>query len=88
MQQIHSENGTFGDFPGGLMVKNPPSDAGDLGWIPGQGTKTPQAPGQLIPRAATTEPAHHNQREAHATRGKFLHAATKVPCATTKTLRS
>ena len=35
MQQIHSENGTFGDFPGGLMVKNPPSDAGDLGWIPG-----------------------------------------------------
>ena len=28
-----------GDFPGGPVVKNLPSDAGDMGWIPGQGTK-------------------------------------------------
>ena len=28
------------------MVKNPPSNAGDAGSIPGQGTKTPQAMGR------------------------------------------
>ena len=46
------------DFPGGPVVKNPPSNAGDAGSIPGQGTKIPHAAGQLGPRAATTEPAH------------------------------
>ena len=25
------------DFPDGPVVKNPPADAGDEGWIPGQG---------------------------------------------------
>ena len=39
------------------MVKNPPSNAGDAGSIPGQGTKIPHAVGQLSLRAATTEPA-------------------------------
>ena len=29
------------DFPGGPVVKNPPFDAGDVGWIPGQGIKIP-----------------------------------------------
>ena len=29
-----------GDFPGGSVVKNPPANAGDVGWIPGLG-KTP-----------------------------------------------
>ena len=29
------------DLPGGLMVKNPPSNAGDTGLIPGRGTKIP-----------------------------------------------
>ena len=28
------------DFPGGPGIENPPSRAGDLGSIPGQGTKT------------------------------------------------
>ena len=32
-----------GDFPGGPVVKNLPSNAGDVGWIPGWGTKIPQA---------------------------------------------
>ena len=41
-----------GDFLGGPMVKNPPSYAGDPASIPGQGTKTPHAVGQLSP--------HHN----------------------------
>ena len=43
------------DFPGGPVVKNLPSDAGDTGLIPGRGTKIPHATGQLSPRATTRE---------------------------------
>ena len=46
------------DLPGGLMVKNLPSSAGDMGSIPGWGTKILHAAGQLSPR--TLEPACHN----------------------------
>ena len=35
----------MGDFPGGAVVKNPPSDAGDKGSIPGQGSKIPNTSG-------------------------------------------
>ena len=45
----------YRDFPGGPVVKNPPSNAGDAGLIPGQGTKTPHTAGQLSPDATTTE---------------------------------
>ena len=42
-----------GDFPGhgnrGPVVRNLPSNAGDMGLIPGWGTKTPNAMGQLSP---------------------------------------
>ena len=31
------------DFPGGLLVKNPLCNAGDMGLIPGRGTKIPHA---------------------------------------------
>ena len=48
------------DFPGGPAVKNPPSNAGDVGSIPGQGTKIPHAVGQQSPHTATTE-AHMPQ---------------------------
>ena len=44
------------------MVTNLPSNAGDVGLIPGQGTKIPHAAGQLSPRATTTEPARLNER--------------------------
>ena len=37
------------------MVKNPPSNAGDAGSIPGWGTKIPHTTGQLNLRAATRE---------------------------------
>ena len=37
------------DFPGGPVVKNPPSNAEDTGLIPGQGTKVPPAWRQLSP---------------------------------------
>ena len=44
------------DVPGVPVVKNPPSNAGDMGSIPGLGPKIPHATGQLSLRAATTEP--------------------------------
>ena len=34
------------DFPGGPVVTNLPSSAGDVGLIHGQGTKIPRASGQ------------------------------------------
>ena len=37
------------DFPGGPGVKNPPSSAGDVSLIPGQGTKILHAPGGSKP---------------------------------------
>ena len=53
---VHS----WGDFTSGPVVKNLPSNAGDAGLIPGQGTKIPRAAGQLSLRATTTEPGHLN----------------------------
>ena len=41
------------DFPGSLVVKNLPSNAGDMGWTPGWGTEIPCAAGQLSLCAAT-----------------------------------
>ena len=35
------------DFPGGPVVKNPPSNAGDVPSVPGQGAKIPRAAGQF-----------------------------------------
>ena len=52
------------DFPVGPVVKNPPSNAGDAGSIPGWGTKIPHAAGQLSLRATTTGPSRLNQRAA------------------------
>ena len=48
----HSSNSSELDFSGGPMVKHPPANAGEVGLIPGRGTK--------IPPAATTEPVRHN----------------------------
>ena len=45
----------MGDFPGGPVVKNLPSNAEDVGLIPGQGTKIPHAAGQLSLHAITRE---------------------------------
>ena len=65
------------DFPGGLGIKNLPCNAGDAGLIPGQGTKMPHAREQLTPCTATKEPEHHSLKSPRA--------ATKIPCAATKT---
>ena len=37
------------DFPGGLVAKNSPSNAGDASLIPSWGTKILHAVGQLSP---------------------------------------
>ena len=50
------------DFPGGPVVKNLPSNAGDPGSIPGRGTKIPYAAAQLSPRATTTELSRLDKR--------------------------
>ena len=52
-----------GDFPGGLVVRNPPSSAGNVGSIPGRGTRIPHAEEQLSPQTAITEPTHCNERQ-------------------------
>ena len=69
------------DIPGGPVVKNPPYNAGDMGSIPGQGTKIPHATGQLSPCATTTELARLNQ-SPHAT--NYRAHALWTPHATTR----
>ena len=67
------------DFPGGAMVRNLPANAGDMGSIPGQGTKTPHASGQLNPRTAATEawaPWRPCSATREATAMRRLHTAS------------
>ena len=61
------------DSPGGPVIKNPPSNAGDMGLIPGWGTKIPHATGQLSLHAKSTESVHSR---AHVPQ-------LESPCATT-----
>ena len=65
------------DFPGGPVIKHLPCKAGDVGLIPGLGSKTPHATEQVSRHTATTEPLGHNQRTQAPVR--------KIPRATTKT---
>ena len=58
-------------FPGGPVVKNPPSNAGDAGFTPGPGTKIPYASGQLNPCATVLE------RSPCTKKKKIPHVATK-----------
>ena len=81
------------DFPGGLAVKNLPSNAGDAGSIPGWGTKIPHASGQLSPCTTTTELVCHNQSWHAATPGPTHSGAhtpqlERSPHAATKTWHS
>ena len=55
----------FWDFPGGPVVKNTPSNAGNSGSIPGPETKISRAEGQLSPRAATPEKALNLEKPSH-----------------------
>ena len=48
---------SFRNFPGGPVVKNLPSNVGDMGLILSPGTKIPYAAGKLSLCTTTTEPA-------------------------------
>ena len=61
----------FIGLPWWPRVESPPFNAGDVGLIPGRGTKIPCALGQLSLSAATRE------EDPHAT-AQSLHAATKT----------
>ena len=50
----------FKDFPGGPGLKNSLCNAGDVGSIPGQGTKIPHAMEQISLCAITREPTCQN----------------------------
>ena len=71
------KNGPQWDFPGGKVVKNLPSSAGDAGSIPGWGTKIPHTTGKLSWHAATSG-AHVPQLESPHTTRKITHAPTKT----------
>lgn len=49
-QVTHSEV-SLGDHTCGSVLKNPPCNAGDVGSIPGKGTKVPHVAEQLSPGA-------------------------------------
>ena len=49
-------------MPRGPVVKNPPSNAGDVGSVPSRETKIPHAAGQISQCAATTELVRLNKR--------------------------
>ena len=70
---MYFQNAKCRDFPGGPVVKTPPCNAG---LIPGQGTKIPNALGQLSLSATTIEPKHHNK--------KIPYDPTKIPSQTNR----
>ena len=61
------------------MLKNLPCNAGDLGLIPGRGTRIPHAVEQLSPSATTTEPDTpeplHQKWRVHVPPRKIPHNA-------------
>ena len=61
-KQKKNNNRNF--FPGGPVVKNPPSNAGDVGSIPGPGSKIPHATEQLSPYI-TTKTRHSQVKKNH-----------------------
>ena len=52
---------SVGTLPGGPVITNPPCNAGDVGFIPAWGTKTPHALEHLRLRAATRVCAPHQR---------------------------
>ena len=56
------QNKSGWDFSDGPVVKNPPSNAIDMGLIPGRGTKIPHATRQLSQSTTRETPLHFNGR--------------------------
>ena len=61
------------------MVKNPPSNAGNMGSIPGRGTKIPHTSGQLSPHTTTVELACLNERACVPQTTESTHTGACVP---------
>ena len=52
-----------GHLSGGPVIKNPPHNAGDVGSVPGLGTKIPHSVELLLsPSTLTREFMHHSER--------------------------
>ena len=69
------------DFSDGLEIKNPLSNAGDMGSIPGPG-RSQVPPGQRTPCATTTESTSSGACTLHLERSS---TTTKIPRATVRT---
>ena len=69
MRQLLKEVHGLGDFPGGPVVKNSPTNAGDLGSVPGWGTKEPTS--------------HRATKPEHCNYGVCV-PQLESPCTTTK----
>ena len=65
------KNAQTRNFAGGPVVKNLPSNTGDTGLIPGQGTKIPPAVGQLSPCTPASEPTYSGARAPQLERLNF-----------------
>ena len=59
-------------------IKNPPSKAGDVGLIPGLGTKIPYAVKQLRPCAAAARETHMSQKKEPVHHREIPHAEMKI----------
>ena len=57
---FYSDHTVTWDFPGGEVVKNPPPNAGDLGSIPGQGTRSHMHAATKNSHTTTKKPASRN----------------------------
>ena len=67
------------DFPHGLVVKNLPCNTGDMGSIPGQGTRVPHAVEQPSPCTTTRESMHLNERSRKTSCGQINKYIFKSP---------
>ena len=63
----HSQRG----FAGGLVVKNPPANAGDAGLIPGSGRSSEEKNGKLLQYSCLGNPTNRGSWRA------TVHGATK-----------
>ena len=57
------QKGKRRNFASGPVVKNLPSNAGDVGSIPGLGTKIPHAVGQLSPSTQMKMECSHRKKK-------------------------
>ena len=73
------KNGQKREFPGSPVVKNLPSNAGDVGLIPGEGTKVPHAMGQLSPCTTPTELVCPSERAHVPQTTESMHSGVCVP---------